>query len=75
VPLVLVRLQEWRERRGLSIRALAERAGVGFATVYRIEAGRISPTVAMLTKLASALDISVRDFFPEERRQRRRRVR
>lgn len=37
-------------------------------TVVRIENGQLSPTVAMLEKLAKALDISVRDFFPVEKR-------
>lgn len=58
-----LRLREWRERRGLSLRQLAERAGVSFVTLYRIEAGKVSPTVAMLGKLAKALGIGVRDFF------------
>ena len=49
------------------MRALAKRAGVGFVTVSRIENGHISPTVAMLEKLAKALGIGVRDFFPVER--------
>ena len=57
-------LRYWRERRGYSVRELAERAGVGFVTVSRIENDRMSPTVVMLEKLARALGISVRDFFP-----------
>ena len=67
-----VRLRHWRERRGYSVRELAKRAGVGFATVTRIENARLSPTVAMLEKLAPALGISVRDFFPVERQKARR---
>jgi transcriptional regulator with XRE-family HTH domain len=66
-----VRLREWRERRGLSVRQLAGLAKVGFGTVSRIENGHMSPTVAMLEKLARAMEINVRDFFPEERAKRR----
>ena len=57
------------------MRELARRAKVGFVTVSRIENGHISPTVAMLEKLARALKIGVRDFFGPEgaRRARRRR--
>ena len=62
-----LRLHEWRTRRGLSLRGLASRAGVSYVTIVRIEAGRMSPTVAMLEKLAAALDISVTDFFPPRR--------
>jgi transcriptional regulator with XRE-family HTH domain len=60
---MMLRAREWRQKQGLSLRQLAKRAGVSFTTVYRIEAGAISPTVAMLEKLAKALGISVRDFF------------
>jgi transcriptional regulator with XRE-family HTH domain len=65
-------LRHWRERRGYSVRGLAERAGVGFVTVSRIENGRMSPTVAMLEKLAEALGISVRELFPVEQRGKSR---
>jgi transcriptional regulator with XRE-family HTH domain len=61
-------LRHWREKRGYSVRVLARRAGVGFMTISRIENGRMSPTVAMLEKLASALGIEVRDFFPRRNR-------
>jgi transcriptional regulator with XRE-family HTH domain len=67
-----VLLRHWRERRGYSVRELARRAGVGFVTVSRIENGHMSPTVDMLEKLARALRIGVRDFFPVERRPKRR---
>jgi transcriptional regulator with XRE-family HTH domain len=67
---VQIRLREWRDRRGFSLRALAEKAGVSYVTIVRIEGGTLSPTVAMLDKLATALDIDVRDFFPPRKRQR-----
>ena len=65
----MVLLRHWRERRGYSVRELARRAGVGYVHIVRIENGHASPTVAMLEKLAKALRISVRDFFPVERRK------
>jgi transcriptional regulator with XRE-family HTH domain len=52
------------------MRQLGARAGVNFSTVHRIETDRISPTVAMLAKLADALRITVRDFFPVEPKRR-----
>lgn len=67
-----VLLRQWRERRGLSLHKLAEKAGVSYVTIVRIEQGRMSPTVALLEKLAAALGISVREFFPVERARRRR---
>jgi transcriptional regulator with XRE-family HTH domain len=70
-----LRLRYWRERRGHSMRQLGARAGVQSSTVHRIETGRISPTVAMLGKLAKALGIHVRDFFPPPRRRQPKRRR
>ncbi len=66
---ILLRL--WREQRGYSVRELAKRARVGYVTIVRIENRHISPTVAMLEKLARALGINVRDFFPAGGRTRR----
>jgi transcriptional regulator with XRE-family HTH domain len=68
-----LRLREYRERRGLSIRDLAAEAGVSFPTVWRIETRRLSPTVSMLEKLAAALGIAVRDLFPAPNRRAKRR--
>ena len=65
---ILLRL--WREQRGYSVRELARRARVGYVTIVRIENGQTSPTVAMLEKLAKALGIRVRDFFPTRPRRR-----
>jgi XRE family transcriptional regulator, regulator of sulfur utilization len=64
---MLILLRYWRERRGYSVRELARRAQVGYVSIVRIENGRTSPTVAMLEKLAPALGINVRDFFPSNR--------
>jgi transcriptional regulator with XRE-family HTH domain len=43
---------------------LAKLARVGFVTVSRVENGRLNPSVDLLEKLAKALGIAVRDFFP-----------
>ena len=69
---VELRVREWRERRGLSYRVLAKRAGIGLSTLYRIESGAASPTVAMLERLAVALDVRIVDFFPTKPKHTRR---
>ena len=70
-----VLLRHWRDKRGYSVRELARRAGVGYVTIVRIENSHMSPTVTMLEKLAKALGISVRDFFPVSKAKRRRSTR
>lgn len=49
------RLRDRRRGAGLSIRDLAARAGVSPSTVWRIEAGRLDPTVTMLDRLLRAI--------------------
>jgi transcriptional regulator with XRE-family HTH domain len=53
---MLILLKEWRRRRFLTQGELAERSGVGVATIARIEAGRGArpPT---LRKLAATLHL------------------
>jgi transcriptional regulator with XRE-family HTH domain len=72
---MVVLLRYWRDGRGYSVRELARRAGVGYVTIVRIENGHLSPTVAMLEKLARALKIEVRDFFSPSRRSKPKRRR
>jgi len=48
------RVRRAREEAGLSIRELAGRAGVAASTVWRIESGRLDPTVSMLERLLEA---------------------
>ena len=64
------RVREWRERRGMTYRALAARASIALSTLYRIESGQASPTVNLLTKLAMALGVEVVDFFPPKKHRR-----
>ena len=59
-------LKEWRKIRGLTQWDLADKSGVGYASIARVETGRQDPTVGMLTRLAEALDIDVVDFFTRQ---------
>ncbi|WP_062651273.1 helix-turn-helix transcriptional regulator [Streptomyces maremycinicus] len=49
-------VRQWRTRRGLSQARLAELAGTGQAAISRIESGRDLPTLALLDRIALALD-------------------
>ena len=57
------RCKELRAARGLSIRKLAEEAGVSTETIYSLEHGKRQPSVRTLGKIARALDAEVKDFF------------
>jgi transcriptional regulator with XRE-family HTH domain len=53
-------VRELRTEAGLSIRGLADAAGVASSTVHRIEQGRLHPTVDMLDRLAEAAGARLR---------------
>jgi transcriptional regulator with XRE-family HTH domain len=50
-------LREVRAARLLSIRELAQQAGVAPSTVYVIEAGRATPRLRVIRQLATALGV------------------
>lgn len=50
-------LRTVREARGLSLREVARRAGIDPAHLSRIERGLVSPSVAVLKRLADVLGL------------------
>lgn len=52
-------MRAWRAARGLSQRALAEKAGVGPVLVARLELGQTDPRLTTLRRLAEALNLTV----------------
>ena len=68
-------IKHWREVRGLSQRALAERSGLSYVHIARLELGQGNPTVSTLEALAGALRIDVVDFFTERKLPARKRAR
>jgi transcriptional regulator with XRE-family HTH domain len=58
-----LRLQQLRNMRGLSQRALAELSSLNFNTLSLIENEKTSPNVSTLQQLAEALDVPITAFF------------
>ncbi len=60
------KLRTERRRAALTQEELAKQAGVGVATIARIEGGEITePRVSTLRKLANALGIEARDLLED----------
>jgi transcriptional regulator with XRE-family HTH domain len=57
----MMSLREVRAERLLSIRDLARKASVASSTVYLIEAGRTTPQLHVVARLADALDVAPSD--------------
>ena len=56
-------VKEQRTRRHYSLRELAVRAGVSAAMISEIERGKKSPTIAVLTAIATALEVPTSYLF------------
>jgi transcriptional regulator with XRE-family HTH domain len=52
-------LKRLRTERGLSMYALAKRAGISDVYVGKLETNKSDPTLGMLRRLAKALDVPV----------------
>lgn len=53
------RMKNVREEMGLSIRAAANRIGIHFLSLYKIETGAMNPTIGMLVKIAEFYGVSI----------------
>jgi transcriptional regulator with XRE-family HTH domain len=62
------RLRGLRAERGLTLDALAERAGVSRSMISLVERGESSPTAAVLGRLAAGLGVTIASLFADEAR-------
>ncbi|MCQ2611554.1 MAG: helix-turn-helix domain-containing protein [Treponema sp.] len=63
------KLRAVRERKGYTLKVVANRAGVSESLVSQIERNRVSPAIDTLLALADVLDINLEFLFEEYRRQ------
>ncbi len=61
------RIVELRERKNMSTNKLANLAGISQSYLRDLEMNQKNPTVEMLSYICFALDISIQDFFAEQR--------
>ena len=64
------KLRAVRERKGYTLKTVAERAGVSESLVSQIERNRVSPAIDTLLALATVLDINLEFLFEEYRTER-----
>ncbi len=57
-----MKLSEARTRKLLSVRKLAELAGVAPATIYHVEHGRTTPSFRVIRDICAALDVDPLDI-------------
>ncbi|ULQ60254.1 XRE family transcriptional regulator [Brucepastera parasyntrophica] len=64
------KLRAIRERKGYTLKVVAQAAGVSESLVSQIERNRVSPAIDTLLALADALEIDLEYLFSEHRRNR-----
>ena len=57
-----IRIRSERKRQGLTIEELAEKVGITSVTLHRIETGKTSPSVVLLSEIAQNLNTSITSF-------------
>ena len=62
------RIRAQRKKKGLSLEAMAKEVGVSLITLQRIETGKTSPSVALLSEIAQYLDKSILSFITDNRK-------
>ena len=67
IPVIATRVKELREKKNMSQRALAKKAGLSSSHIEHIESGYIqSATFRTLGKIADALGVSRAKFFAKD---------
>jgi DNA-binding Xre family transcriptional regulator len=56
-------IRVWRTHRGMSVRALAEKAAIAQAYLSQIETGRRTGTIETMKRIADALNVMVDDLI------------
>lgn len=64
------KLRKIREKKGLTLKVVAQMAGVSESLVSQIERNRVSPAIDTLLTLADVLDVNLEFLFEEYRRTR-----
>ena len=62
------RIRELAKARGLSIEALADKAGVSRSYLWKVLAGSFSPTIRIVAELAAGLDVDPAELFKPPKR-------
>ena len=63
------KIREIRNKLGLSLRALAERVGISYLTMQRIETDKLSPSVVLLAQISVCLNYPLSEFLSQKKYQ------
>jgi putative transcriptional regulator len=69
---VMEKLQDERERQGISLKKLSATSGIHRTTIGLIESGQRSPSLVVCLRLADALGVDLADVLKSVRAKKRR---
>lgn len=61
------KLKTLREERRLSLRGLGKKIGLSASFLSQLELGQVSPSIASLENISSALNVNITHFFDDQR--------
>lgn len=61
------KIREVRKRLRIPMKELAKKVGISYLTMHRIETGKVSPSVALLSEIAYQLDQPISSLLDSER--------
>ncbi|NLL99932.1 MAG: cupin domain-containing protein [Treponema sp.] len=64
------KLRQVRERKGMTLKSVAQEAGVSESLISQIERNRVSPAIDTLLALTDVLDINLEYLFDEYKKER-----
>lgn len=62
------KVRQARKKLGLNMQEFAERLGVSYLTIHRVETDKVSPSVALLSDIAHQLGEPITHFFSEDKK-------
>lgn len=62
------KIRSIRKGHGMTMQQLADRVGVSYLTIFRIETGKVSPSVALLSEIAQSLGSSIVSLIEDEQK-------
>lgn len=60
------KIRQLRKLRGFTQEQLGEKSGLSYKFIGEVERGTVNPSLDSLISIAVALDVSIKDLFPNE---------
>ena len=63
------KIKTQRKKKGVTLKAVAERVGCTDAYISQIETGKAKPSIKVLQKIAKVLEVEIRDLLNNDKQE------